>query len=256
MTQANPKDLIGSFLKRTLSSKQSQNPQYSLRAFARDLGLSPGRLSNIMSGGSAPGKRLAARIVQNMSLTPEETEVFWEFIEKTRKRKSELGNAHQLSESEFLEVSSWEHYAILSLMKTSDFRDDPSWIAARLGLSGTVVERALARLKTAKLVERVNGALVPTHNCLTTTHDISSQALRNASRQVLEQSILALDTVSPEHRDITSITVAIDPKNIPKAKALSRQFRRKLADLLGNGDKTEVYNLCVEIVPVTKVRNF
>ena len=39
----------------------------------------------------------------------------------------------------------------------------------------------------------------------------------------------------------------------PEAKRLIKNFRRKMATLLTQGLKTDVYNLNVQLVPVTKV---
>ncbi|MGZ3740999.1 MAG: DUF4423 domain-containing protein, partial [Bdellovibrionota bacterium] len=62
----------------------------------------------------------------------------------------------------------------------------------------------------------------------------------------------AIEAVPTEERDITSMTMAIDPRRLPLAKTLIRKFRFRLADLLETGDRTEVYNLNVQLVPVTK----
>jgi hypothetical protein len=48
------------------------------------------------------------------------------------------------------------------------------------------------------------------------------------------------------------MTMAIDPRKLPLAKTLIREFRFRLAELLETGNRTEVYNLNVQLVPVTK----
>jgi uncharacterized protein (TIGR02147 family) len=52
---------------------------------------------------------------------------------------------------------------------------------------------------------------------------------------------------------VTSITFSINRKNIPEAKKMIRTFRRKMATLMAKGHKTDVYNLNVQLFPVTKV---
>lgn len=87
-----------------------------------------------------------------------------------------------------------------------------------------------------------------------TTSDIPSAALRRSHRQTLEQAIESLEEVRIELRDITSITMAIDPARIGEAKTAIRRFRRDMAALLEDGRRTEVYNLNVQLVPVTRWR--
>jgi len=49
------------------------------------------------------------------------------------------------------------------------------------------------------------------------------------------------------------MTMAIDPKNLPEAKKLIREFRKNLSVLLEEGTKTEVYDLNIQLLPATDV---
>ncbi len=99
--------------------------------------------------------------------------------------------------------------------------------------------------KTLTLLEK-------TSKNVTTTHDVQSAALQLSHKQNLELAALALDEVAIEHRDITSITMAIDAKKLPLAKAMIKNFRRQLSEFLESGNKNEVYNLNVQLFPLTK----
>ena len=67
----------------------------------------------------------------------------------------------------------------------------------------------------------------------------------------IKQSIDALFAVPVESRDITSMTMAIDKNKIPEAKRKIKQFRRNLCQFLESGEKNEVYNLNVQLIPLT-----
>ena len=48
------------------------------------------------------------------------------------------------------------------------------------------------------------------------------------------------------------VTMAIDAKKIPQAKKLIREFQRQISAVLETGTKTEVYKLCVHMLPLSK----
>ncbi len=57
------------FLLRAFDERKEKNPRYSLRAFARSLGVSSGQLSEILSGKRPLSHKLARRISIAMTLT-------------------------------------------------------------------------------------------------------------------------------------------------------------------------------------------
>ncbi|HUP57729.1 MAG TPA: DUF4423 domain-containing protein, partial [Bdellovibrionota bacterium] len=144
---------------------------------------------------------------------------------------------------------------ILSLLETRDFEENPAWIAERLGINPVEASAALERLERLGLVARAqSGKLLSTEKNVATTNDVASAALRRSHRQSLEQAIEKLEEIDVEDRDITSITMAIDPAALPLAKKMIREFRRKLCATLETGKRSEVYNLNVQLVPVSRLR--
>jgi uncharacterized protein (TIGR02147 family) len=246
--------------------RKQTNPAYSLRAFARYLGVSSGRLSEICAGKRVLTEKAGQKIAFKLGLSPEEAHSFLGSIRRDRhERKSspslsisvESGedtdeqSFSQLTFDAFRAISDWYHFAILSLMDTRHFKSEPRWIASRLGLSVIEVRGAIDRMKRLELIEEKNGKLVRTEAHLSTTHDVSSAALRLSHRQTLEQAIASLEEIPVELRDITSISMAIDVTRLPAAKKLIKDFRRQMSTYLEKGNKSEVYNLNIQLVPVT-----
>jgi plasmid maintenance system antidote protein VapI len=56
--------------------RSSNNPRYSLRAFARDLEMDPSDLVNIMKGKKSVSPRVAYKIGQHLNLTGEKLLAF------------------------------------------------------------------------------------------------------------------------------------------------------------------------------------
>jgi transcriptional regulator with XRE-family HTH domain len=238
--------------------RRSNNARYSLRAFANSLGISSGRLSELLSGKRAISARLALKLADQLELSPISRQRFLlaaqirgdaVFPDPTL----EEANFVLLRDDTFQVIAGWQHYAILSLLKSRGFSSDPRWIARRLGISTLEARAALDRLRRLGLVETKGSRLLRTDKQLTTSDGLPSAALRHSHRQNLEQAIQALDDVPVEMRSVSSITMAIDPKKIAAANKRIRSFRRAMGEFLESGVQTEVYNLNIQLVPVSKL---
>ncbi|MNL80116.1 hypothetical protein D3C87_2068750 [compost metagenome] len=47
--------------------------------------------------------------------------------------------------------------------------------------------------------------------------------------------------------------MAISPKNLPQAKEEIRKFRKKMAQLLEEGEANEVYLMGIQLVPLSRL---
>lgn len=231
------------------------NPRYSMRAFAKALDLPSGRLSEILSGKREIGNKLGPKLAEKLELGPVSRQ---RFLRATRLRdtRGELDLDDRsfavMNDDAFRAIGDWQHYAILSLIKTKGFKDDPAWIGRRLGISSTLATASLRRLKRLKLIEFKNGRLVRTHHQITTSDGTASVALRKSHRQNLEQSIAALENLPVEVRSISSMTMAIETRKLAAANFRIKAFRRELSEFLEAGRADEVYNLNIQLVPLTK----
>lgn len=255
-TTSNP---IIEWFNQNFAQRKAKNRRYSKRMFARQLGISSGRLSELMNGKRALTLDLAHKMSKNLMLLPDERRQLFNLIQFTRdippEEINELRNLYSpLNADSFSVLADWQHFAILSLMETDDFSGDASWIAERLGILVVEAEEALLRLRSLKLIDVRNGKLIKLSENITTTQDIESLALRISHKQNLDQAISALDEVPLELRDVTSITMAIDLNRLSQAKEMIKKFRRELCAFLESGDgKHEVYNINVQLVPVSKL---
>ncbi len=240
---------------------KQKNPQYSLRAFAKKLSLSPGSLSDILKGKRSLSFKSAHKILNRLDFLPDERHSFLNLAlsEKmgcaasdTSLHKKNLKKFKTIDPDVFYVVSDWQHYAVLGLMKTSNFQSNSKWIAKRLGITSVEVESTLSRLERVGLIKKINEQYVRINENLSTTHDIPSSALRRSHKQTLEQAISALEEIPVELRDITSISVAINPNKMRDAKDLIKNFRREFQAIMEDGKKEEVYNLNIQFIPVTK----
>lgn len=242
------------FLFKIYTEKKSRNTNYSIRAFARDLAIPSGRLTEIFNGKRNLTEKLGYRISEKLALSNNETLSFIETIrqEKTYKKKSMTGQ--QIPLEDFEKVFSPNALAILSLMETRTFRSDVGFIANRLSLSEQEVSVLLNTLIHMGYVKvDAKGRMKPTHTSTYTSDEIPAQSIRNFHKQNMSRVISNLDNVAIKDRDVTSMTMAIDKNKLDIAKKKIAKFRRSLTKYLETGRKTEIYTLNVQLFPVTKV---
>jgi transcriptional regulator with XRE-family HTH domain len=94
------------YLISTFNERKEKNPRYSLRAFARSLGVSSGQLSEILSGKRPLSHKLARRIAIALALTEEESQKLIYLVSQQSQFLEMAGpNARQLSEEEIALMS-------------------------------------------------------------------------------------------------------------------------------------------------------
>jgi uncharacterized protein (TIGR02147 family) len=237
--------------------RREKNPQYSLRAFARSLRIRSGPLSEILNKKRRLSVKLGARLAERLGLSPQDAERFLSSIRAqtgagAAATVGEKQAYQQLSADTFFLISDWYHYSLMSLAETHGFRSDPKWIAARLGVSVTEIKAAIERLLRLGLLREDQGELSAAGSFSFLPRPLPSAALRKYHRQVLELAIRAIDEVPLESRDVTSITLAVDPGKLRLASEAIKRFRRELAGLLETGQRTEVYHLNIQLIPITQ----
>jgi uncharacterized protein (TIGR02147 family) len=233
------------FLNQEFKRRLAKNPSYSLRAFANALAISPGRLSELLSGKRKLTNKMAARLADRLSLDVIGRNKFFAAIDAAYATKP-------IAEEEFTLISEWYHFAILSLIETKGFKFEPKWIAQRLGITTVEVREAIERLERLQLIESRQQKIYLRQKGTATTSDVPSGALRRHHKCHIERAAQALEDVPLSERDITAITMAIDKSKLPQAKELIRKFRRQMSRLLESGERTEVYNLNIQLIPLSK----
>lgn len=245
-------------LKETLKERQRINSSYSLRAFSRDIGMSPSTLTLVMQKKRPLPKKYVENVISYLDMNPSEEAIFRESLNGKKGKlnkieiSEELKNRYILDDSHFKVIAEYEHYAILSLLETKGFISDVNFISKRLGISNERTKQVLNSLEIANLIENcADGNIKLTCGPVRTTEDISSKALKLSHKELLEMGKSKIDEIDLELRDFSSMTLAIDPNKIPEAKEVIREFRQKLATLLKDGDKSEVYQVGIQLYPLT-----
>jgi uncharacterized protein (TIGR02147 family) len=263
---------IQKLLRDKFDEARNKNSRFSLRAFSARTGVSPGALSEILEGERRVSVELARRITERLYLDPQDrSELLKLFPDKRpyKKRKnSDVTENLQLTKDQvdpnYLKltaaryhiIADWEHFAILSLMRTRNFKADPIWIGKRLGIVAKAAEAALDRLISVGMIEKdEDGKLRRTNTRFRTEDDQINYSLQRSHLRTLELAEESLKRETVDQRDFTAVTLAIHPKKISMAKELIRKFQDEFCEQVESEEPTEVFRLSMQLFPLTRLRS-
>lgn len=253
---------FSTLLKDELSRRREQNPDYSARAMARDLGLSPGFFVQLLSGKRNLSQEKAHYVAEKMAW-PQALRI--DFLNLVRAQaikdpalkkialkevsKQKVGRPRfsSVSIDQFKVIAEWYHFAIVELTLIPAFKSEPAWIARRLGLPLQTAKDAIQRLlKIGLLKQNSDGRLVKNATNYS-VGDVPSQAIRSFHQQMLSKAAASLSRQDMATRDFSGITMVIDPKRIPKAKKMIAGFRRELMEYLEGGGSSRLYHFSLQL---------
>lgn len=243
---SNPTEL----LKMALQERCAKNPMYSLRSFARATGISHTVLSLVLSGKRKLSKKATLKLAEFLELNPQQ---------KQKLMKAHSGPTAEdyqtISLDTFEVISDWYHYAILSLLELPDAKFEARWIAKQLGVQILNAKMAMERLQRLGLVSQdEEGRWKQTGQPIKVDNNISTVATRKFHKQLLNRAAESVDKDPIPVRDFSSMTFTLDPSQVEYARKRIREFRRQLvAELEVKGRPTTVYNLTMQLYPVTPV---
>ncbi len=243
------------FLNQEFNKRRTRNPNFSLRSFAKWLGLSPAQLSQMLTGKRPITLKSMKKMGDRLGLSPTEKKLMFTTILKD-KNLIEVGEEKKvlhMEEDQFRVISDWYHLAILSLTRISGARADPRWIARRLGISVELAHQALLRLERLGILQ-VKPKFKQVCDPIEVVSLTPSSAIRKYHKQNLNLAIEKIDTVPLELRQFQSISIPVHPKKLGLYKKLIDEFLEQASELSEKQSGTEVYNLNVQLFPVTQTK--
>ena len=140
-------------LREELKLRQKKNESYSMRAFARDLDISPGYLWDFTSGKRSLSEKNARKIAQILKMNQDEQKSFVLSSQCKKNDYQKGGELYQL-------ISYWHHFAVLNLSKDPMNEATPKWVAKRLLITEEEAKTALELLIETELITIVKGKMI------------------------------------------------------------------------------------------------
>lgn len=230
------------YLREELSLRQARRPQYSLRAFARDLEMSPSFLCEFLAGRQGISRERVHWLAKKLSLPDEQREHFWDLIESKFGRSLESkkmagirvvqrskSHKSKMSLDRFRLVADWYNFVILEILSLPDTKYSPKAIAEILGIPEKEVRQSISRLKALELIneEEVNGEprWLVTEDVTSTEEGGNNSAVQHSHQQMLQMQAGQIEKKGVDARESVSVTFSLSDSDWP-------EFRRELKEAL------------------------
>lgn len=239
-----------------LAHRQKANTRYSLRAYAKLLGLQPPTLSAILKGKRGLPVKYGEPVATKLGLPPLARQRFLKSLLRKNNSPESTHDAFLLQNNLHHQIiAEWEHYAILSLTECREFVSSSSFVARRLGIPETRARHCLQNLFSANLLKiEKDGTYVRNHADVKTTEDVPSLALQESHRESLRVAMEKL-ALGIDQRDFSSGVIVMPKNKMPAAKKLIRKFRQSFYELMEDNEGQDVFHLCVQFFPLTQQEN-
>ncbi len=256
-------------LKKELHARIDANNRYSLRAFARDAGLSVSQISQILNGKRGLSSKSASMIGKNLGLSQLDRDILIcsaeashsrsvkakeKSVESLKKLTKKYRQIYQSKKSEVAITDHWHYYALLELLEHKDYRDDFLWIGKKLGLSVLMVKKIFSDLENLGWIHQVAGRFKAQHNQSETSTDEPSVPLRNLHSSFLKRANQSLQLDRVSDREFLNMTLAFPKDKLSEAKGFIRCFQKEFAEKFydENEVKDSVYQLSVQFFRLDK----
>ena len=146
-------------LKDIFVQRVSNNPSYSLRAFARDLDLSVSYLSEVLTSKKILKATYIDQIILKLNLDENSATIFKESCIFENQGKSSL---KEISKEDFNDINDPLVFALLSTFFLEDFVNDIDWISEKLRISqekchqliNALVEKDILDIKDGQITRK------------------------------------------------------------------------------------------------------
>ena len=261
------------FIRKALAQKKEANPNYSLRAFAKNLEMSPQKLNSLLNRNAGLSLKAAQLVADKLELNAADKKVFLTLVEAHHSRsvvfrnlaKKDLHSLQsfesemkELNENDFESVQNWKALAIYSLIGLKDFSSDPNWIANRLNIS---IDEALTSLRsllaTGLIIQNENGELKRSKKKASFFTDKKSKALSHYRKSLFDLAKNAVENEPVENRHFYEILVPIFSSDLPDIKNELHDFQKKIFTRLANRSEPSdrLYAITLGAFPLDQIEN-
>lgn len=262
------------FLRSALETKQTKNSKFSLRSWAKQMGMSSHAPLNLMLSGKRPiPKKYLPSFIKSLGLDAREglyLETLIEFNQAKSMEEKDMYHARlqELAPQKAVNLIEMEtfkyfgdplHCIILDMTDLADFSIDPKWIQSRLRVRALIrqIEEVTERLIKLGLLKEVNGRYTKTHQHITNRPDVADLGSQQYHKNV---SQMAIDLISEQPvtvREFNGYSLNIKKDKIPEAKLLIRDFIKNFIERIEEPSSAgeETYQLNVQFFGLTKQLN-
>ena len=262
------------YLAYLLEQKQTLNKRYSLRAFARDLGLeNHGLLSLVLSKKRTLSVKFLNQVINRLQLENSE-ERYLKILVRFHNAENDDDKAlfselihemrpdhtfDKISIEQSRALTDWRYLAVIGLVLLKDFNESPEWIANAIGrnIDSKTAAKILNELINVKLLFRNdNGELEFSSEDVLGPDEIPSGRIKKVQKEFLGLAQDAIDEQDIEQREFFQYTIGLNHEDVVEAKKILKDFRIKFVTKFKNDKADHLYQFGFQLFQLNKNNNF
>ncbi len=249
------------YLKFEFEARKKRRPHYSLRAFARDLDLSPSALSEYLNGKLTFSEERVLQVCKKIQLKTIQKEHWLDLIKmesSSSKADREVAAAKVRARSSqekgtialdlFQVVSDWYHFALLELIDVNPEYQDHKAASKALGINVKTVKESWERLIQVGLAEKQDGIYKASTLATFAGEDVPSAALRNFHAGLISKALIAQEEQPIDKKEFVSIVFSFRKEDLKSIKDEVYKFQVDLTNKYAQKkNKDSVYCLSTQL---------
>lgn len=257
------------FMTDYLELVKSVRPRFSMRAFSKHCGFnSPNYVSLILSQRRNLNTQTLKRVAKACKLDAQQTRYFKALVEWNQSKEEEkdlhfdeiyrmqLSRKQKLlSKSQNVILGKWYYHVLREIVLLPDFKNDPQWVAQRLGhqIAPHEIEKAFEILIQQGLLSENEGTLIQSDPIVSTTDDEVNKLIQQFHIDMIPQSVRAIRTNEILDRDYRAMTMSISKESFRKIKKEIKKLEERIVEIATKDKKPEhVYQLNLQLFHITQ----
>jgi uncharacterized protein (TIGR02147 family) len=253
-----------------LNMRQRRRPKYSLRAFARDIGMKAATLSDVLKGRYGLSPDRAIKIAERLGLSEDKKAYFRDLVASKHARSSAAREAalqrvqalrqkleyKMLRDSESLAHSSWEFSAVRQFIRLRGGDVGLEEISRGLRLSREKVVDVVESLLTMGLLESTGSRFQMKDANLKSESRAPSASIRAFHKSILNLAAERLETGVISERKYLSSVFTVNASRLEEARAwleeMNREFLEKFHD---DKTATDLYAFSLQLFKIANAKD-
>jgi len=258
------------YLKDYYEDRKARFPYFSYRYFCQKAKIkSPSLFKDVVEGKRNLTPRTIEAFCKGMSLTERDSRFFTALVgfnqAKTSKEKQQyLETMRELRQRINQEVvpidkyeyySKWYHVVIRELACCIDWNENHEVLAKAVRPPITVRqarESIQFLLDSGFLIRTSEGSYRQSNPAITSGTEVTSFAVRKFNQLMANRGAEAVDTMTPDERDIRSMVIGISPRSYKLIKDEMREFLDRIVRIVHDDKSAQiVYNMNIQLFPLS-----
>lgn len=261
------------YLRDYYDEKKRSTRYFSTRYFAKKAGLSSASfLREVIQGKKNLTKNSIDKFTQAMELTGKEARFFKHLVFFNQSRSADdkqehyavllsLMNTvkeHRLTVQQHQVYNYWYIPVIRELACIFDFKNDFSLLAKTVypPITTREAKSAVSLLVRLKMLKRLgNGKYEQTNKAIQAKSELDTMAVFNFTKAMAQKAINALDTLSKDERNFSTITCGMSRACYDIILAETQAFKERVVNIINKDDRSDTDQVCqinFQIFPVSK----